>query len=951
MRLDDYPQFVGRQGIAGQLLEAAQPDQGRNRVILLHGEGGIGKTRLLQRIAAQPFAASDRVCTPLIDMDDTSFHLPSAFGRTIAEALSREGFARYLESLDYYHDAERRQIDLKTIAAHLRQSEDVFIQNYNQFARHKPVVMLIDTFDEALDTTELWNFFKRLIAELTNTAFIFAGRRVDALEPRLKDAQAIVEKVPLVGLAGEEIDDFFAGIVEISDERKRKLALLTKGNPLLLCLALDCYRHGYWLDQIDQTSVAEIEKLVRENREEAQGLRYNFEKRLVVAYADIEPFPAFIRLLSYAPRRINEDIFKKLVHVPAGEGPDVWWEKLQQLPYLRRRASGEFFSVHDALRDLIFKHVVPPRDPSFAERKKINRKLIECYDKILAETTATLEDFEAKFAQEAEKEGGVTKPELSVAKLAQLATQRNALERQLWIVQAERLYYQLNANREVGCQEFIRKFDEASTQRQLTRRQRLTNEIKPLLAKGVIAVNDKAHFEISCRVARQEADDGRIEEALARIGALLKIYPAAAPKARLLELRGDCQVGLENGLHKAIADYKSALKVARKSKQLALDCARLEKLLGWSHRQLGDWKKASYWYEQAQNRLAHLQSNEPRTLREEASVCTNAAYVEAFRGDFTRAMELGLRGLEYRIVLKLPHEQAMSYSTLGEICRYHRNFSEALTYYNKAEDIFNGLDDRGWLGRLWQQEAICLLQMGADVPTALDKAKDAIVYCDRYYVLALPSAYNRAGRIMAASDDEARVWKSLDYFKKGVQIAQDIGDSWFYLANCVEALEMLQREYENSERNELLQAIEEIDGMIARQLKELPASMPTQTGQYLPHLLGRRKIALGTLAYQQGLRQHNNASLLTKALEHYLDGFKLINQGFFGSYDPMRLTHELRKLADRVIALPRRMALRWRDGFARAWKKRGTPSTLTQFADDVATIIDVKTKLSKVEPS
>jgi hypothetical protein len=45
------------------------------------------------------------------------------------------------------------------------------------------------------------------------------------------------------------------------------------------------------------------------------------------------------------------------------------------------------------------------------------------------------------------------------------------------------------------------------------------------------------------------------------------------------------------------------------------------------------------------------------------------------------------------------------------------------------------------------------------------------------------------------------------------------------------------------------------------------------------------------------------------------------------------------------------MALRWRDGFARAWKKRGTPSTLTQFADDVATIIDVKTKLSKVEPS
>lgn len=942
MAIDKYPSFVGRQKEIDTLTSAVKKSGQRNYIVLLNGTGGIGKTWLMQRLEQRLKYDADIFSTHLMDMDDTSYHLPSYFLRVIAEAIQPEAFKAYFSALQYYQDEARRQIDWKTIYAHLRKSEYAFFDDYNRLTRSKRAAILIDTFEEVQDT-DFWNFLTRFVDEIENTTFVIAGRRVEGLTQRLKDSEAEIASFDLAGLSGEEINEFFKGITEVNDERRRKLGILTNGNPLLLCLAVDCYRHGYWPEDIDKKSISEIEAQISLSTEEAQRLRYEFEKSLVIGYADTEPFRYFIRQLAHASRRVNKDIFKALIQFRSNVEAEDWWLKLQELPYIRKRASEDYISVHDVLRELIYRHVIPARDPDYYERRQINQRLIQCYDKILAEERARLHAVETEFEQEAQHQGGFVKQQQPVDKLTHLFTQRNASESRIWILRAEVLHYLLSTDILSGGQIFIEQFDEATNRHQLTLRQRLTSEIKPLVDKQKLPAGAPEYFEISCRIARQESDDGLIAEALTRVNQLLRLYHEPAQRMQLFELRADCKLGLRHGVVQAIADYQRALKLAQDSRPSEVDCARLEKLIGWSYRQLGNWDRAGFWYERAQKRLSQPQASNTRTLEEVASLYTNEAYVEAFRGNFTKAMDLGQRGLQYRQALGLTRELGMSYSMLGEVCRYHRNFPEALNYYRLAEDIFSELDDRGWLGRLWQEEAICLLQMGGDLIKALEKAKLAIDYCSRYNTLALPSAYNRAARIIAASPEmnpEQRFDQSFFYFRSGIERALEVGDSWFFLSNCVEAMEVVQHEFERTRQPHLFKVIQEIDTRIEAELGKIPARARQSGRGYFPDLLGRRQIILGTLDYLEGFPE--DSKKLENALRRYLQGFQLITWAFFGSYGLFRMTEELKLLTDRVINLPRKTALKWRDRFAREWKGRRTHTALKNFADRIDNLLNIQ---------
>jgi len=947
MTVDKYPLFVGRQQQIDRLMQAATADDGRSRVVLLDGQGGIGKTWLLQEIEKR-LRNSHVPHTKLIDMDDTSFHLASYFSRTIVEDLGAEAFSSYLSASEPYEVEARPQIDLMRVLGYLEKSVYAFIEDLNRLTEQTRVTILIDTFEEVQDTNkDLWTFLHRMIKELKNTTFIIAGRRVNELPKKLKDSDVKAELMALAGLADAEIDEFFAAAANLNDEQKRKLALLTNGNPLLLCLALDCYRYGYWLDDLDNKPLLELEELLAEESDEAKRLRYEFERSLVVAYADAEPFRYFIRQLAHASRRINKEIFQTLIRFASNAEAEAWWTELQTLPYIRKRAAGDYISVHDVLREFIFTYVIPVRDPDFSERQQINEKLIACYANILAEAQRNLQKRKAEFTEAARRQDKPVEPRQSMTAddLAYLFTQIDALESKIWILQAEALHYQLIADLETGIESFVRQFDEAMTRRQFILRQRVAYEIKQWLAEGFIRAGTTEYLEISRRLADQEVEAGQAEEAVGRVNHLLDLYVEPAQRLQLLELRAGCKLGLENGAAKAIQDYKLALNLVRKLKRSAVDCARLEKQLGWCYRQLGNWDRASFWYEKAQDHLAKPSAMDPLTIKELASLYTNAAYIEALRGDFPRAMDLGQRGLQHRATLNLKREQGMSYSTIGEICRYNRNFAEALASYQKAEEIFYELDDREWLGRLWQQEAICILQMGGNLQQALEKIKQAIDYCVRYNHRALSSAYNRAGRIIAKVPDlsvDDRLNQSLFYFRIGIERALDVGDIWFFLANCVEALEMVKCEYESTKKYKLLKLIHEFDVRIAEKIVKKPSKSQRKSSAYFPDLLGRRELVLGTLDYLEGLDLPDHADKFDHALQHYLQGFRLITRSFFGSYGLLRMTGELNDLAARVVQLPPKIARRWRNSFVNQWRGKGIHPTLKSFAGRIDELLSIR---------
>jgi hypothetical protein len=194
--------------------------------------------------------------------------------------------------------------------------------------------------------------------------------------------------------------------------------------------------------------------------------------------------------------------------------------------------------------------------------------------------------------------------------------------------------------------------------------------------------------------------------------------------------------------------------------------------------------------------------------------------------------------------------------------------------------------------------------------------------------LALASACNRAGRIMAAiTSDKNRFKKSLLYFNEGIKAAEKFGDSWFYLANCVEALELIQREYENTSRDRFWKIFQDINKKIDAAIEKNASNEQVENGQYFPELLGRREIVAGTMAF---LRSRSK-----EALRHYLIGFKLVTKKFFGSFGLLNVTQELDKLHERVKQLPPQTARHWRSSFAKEWQSKKVHETLTHFAANV----------------
>jgi hypothetical protein len=210
--------------------------------------------------------------------------------------------------------------------------------------------------------------------------------------------------------------------------------------------------------------------------------------------------------------------------------------------------------------------------------------------------------------------------------------------------------------------------------------------------------------------------------------------------------------------------------------------------------------------------------------------------------------------------------------------------------------------------------------------------KQAINYCERYLALALPSAYNRAGRIIAVLPglpDKERLQQSLYYFRAGIEKALDIGDSWFFLANCVEAMEVALQEYENTREADLLRIIREMDKKISSVTGDQPARRQRGSSVFFPDLLGRYQIVLGTLDYLAGFP--DDKKRLGSALDHYVVGFQMITRGFFGSYGHARMTDELDRLTDRVLSLRGAVARRWRQRFRQEWQHKNIDKTLKHF--------------------
>ena len=106
-------------------------DDGRSRVVLLYGPGGIGKTMLVREL---PSSAADEnvIWIEPIDADDSEYWLLSNLERKIAQRLDPDYryFGPYEEYLSRLPRFTRSHIDHEAVVSHLARINMVFVHCY-----------------------------------------------------------------------------------------------------------------------------------------------------------------------------------------------------------------------------------------------------------------------------------------------------------------------------------------------------------------------------------------------------------------------------------------------------------------------------------------------------------------------------------------------------------------------------------------------------------------------------------------------------------------------------------------------------------------------------------------------------------------------------------------------------------------------------------------------------
>jgi tetratricopeptide (TPR) repeat protein len=881
----EFPFFVNRQKEL-KMIRQAIAEVGKRQVVLVHGPGGIGKTRLLQKVREEYASALSLIITDVLDLYEAELRVPARWEHRVARQIEEGGafadfWTEYRESLEL----ESRGVSAETLARARDRIDEAFVQGFNRVAKGKQIVLLLDTLEEIQRVGVLWPHLLDLMARLDNAVWIIAGRRCDEarveIEARLGSGN--VQWLPLEGFdrkaANEYFNEYFKkpSVVSLDPEMREKIRLLTDGRPILIALAITWLEHELPLPELEAKSVDELQTMTEEDLAELKEEVKQALVRRLLAFANT--VDKVVLNMAWVERRFNADVLDYLMAIPES---DVL-EQLAFLPFVKIRP-GENYVLHDEMRDMTVEYAWPSVDPDGTLRRRIDQMMVDYYTQKVAGLKAR--GNELKREQEKARQSKDMQAELQAfERLSEVDRQRDILE-------VEQLFYTLRADLEQGVEQFISAYDRATADYKMIFRAMLWDEIQRFEerfggTKGFrVDIRGAAHLlDIGSAIAAQEKGTEVLERS-ARTG---------EERIEALIHLGNCALRLGHPIE--ARDFYSQARDICDKQGLQSWRATLENGLGLAYRSSGDWDEAAKHYRESVS-VCERFSSPPHHL---ASALNNYAYVLGLRGSYEEAIALCEQALSLRKDLKLWRSVGHSYSTLGELYRYQQHYERAFECYNEALRIFEEQDDREWLAIVHQEWAIAKAYAG-ELEEAWSSIQRALELCERYNIRALPWALNRAGRITLARSEYDQ---SERFLRRGIAESEKAGDVWFLLATTVELMESRYARLQRKGDIDIQESWAEFEKLAGR-VEEYEHE---QFGFY--ELFGRTYRILGHVQYDLGNYD--------RALRYYKEAYPLIASGYYGSHGLHKLPDELEELGKRVDALAPAEAIRWCDELWKAW--------------------------------
>jgi tetratricopeptide (TPR) repeat protein len=391
--------LVGRR----DLLKAAEGRIGRGGVhlIYLEGEGGIGKTALLEAILEQSQRGNNadaragcRVARQIVDLYHVEVHTAEGLIRRIIEVLGDWSFATSSEALDALEEA-RISGDMGSANEMAQALQAAFFDEFAQLTSDG-VVLAFDTmevlsyerdsFEEELGeslpvfSAGEW-LFRSFLPDLQENVVLLLAGRPDGTEQRLNalrqhNPRLMVRHTRLEPLSSQETAEYLRAIAQAEakrgdgdaatrlwsfcEERRDLIHALTGGRPILLALVADLLAHGWELPPSFSQQLEELEE-----GEEPGPLWQEVEAALVTRIQESPtPIGDVLRALAWLRKGATPELLARVMELKAPDGTwDVYTatgylDQVAQLALVKVRPDDRRIFLHDEMYALLEKHVL-----------------------------------------------------------------------------------------------------------------------------------------------------------------------------------------------------------------------------------------------------------------------------------------------------------------------------------------------------------------------------------------------------------------------------------------------------------------------------------------------------------------------------------------------------------------------------------------------------------------
>jgi tetratricopeptide (TPR) repeat protein len=985
---DLFPSYIPREEEREILTVLERVRQERqSQVVLLYGEGGVGKTRLLRTLARRQGTEGQlgrASWVEPIDVDDPEYWLLANLQGAIARRLDPDGqyFGEYLRYLAQLVAFSGESVSAETIVSRLGHVRRIFLECYADFisGTGKPAVIGLDTV-ETIRGTELLVTLTQWMKSLPGTLFILSGRPVpgtgqglaaDPIEMELAHSHRPmpVTRVRLakftLAAAEQYLTESKVGAGLAAEERV-KLVRLTRGHPLWLALTV-AYLDDKGLPEEARLPLAEIERIVPYAGalpRDGERLEEEFKRRILSPYRSSGFWPEAVKRLAVVRRGVNESMWSELMgdRLPDGLAAGASeWQRLLATPWIRPRANLRFVTLHDALAEELARRVITVNDGDLQWRRGLWQRAMKIYD---GQAEAEEQRFKAE-AQRLDRRRQLTGGPAVSSAAGALTGQRGPLitdasrlvarKREVDLLKVSGLEYQLLCDFAAGSQRFLDLIRQARRDQDLMFQELLANWMQRYLpvsdppgvlddAVGGVILDYRAWLASTAQHGTHREIGAEIGEYLVASGQggpareLLASLPLSGAGARQLvrhnRLLGNAYLRVPGQVTDGLRYLEAALAAAEGAAELEeADRYRLVaeayRALGFYYRNIGKSGDADRAYRLARDAMSvtlrQRKSGEDRSMM--ASIQSNWAYVKGFAGLHAEGLSLVDSAIAVREKLGETLEAGLSYSTRGEVLRFQQQYKRAWESYAQAEAIFGELHNASWLGIIYQEQAICLYQAhryGVDLTSAADPLAEA----KELAVKAIEICEERSVRGYPSALN--RAGRIVGYI--------DADEGLTYLALGVDAArELLDGwywlanivEYAELSYRAFTKAADagrraDYRGGMDRYRQDMAEAM---TEYEFMDLIGRWEIVQAHLSVHD-LGETGDLALLAQALRGYTDGFARIAElGYVGSYGTSVISDALCIFRDLFRQLPDSDQEQWLEHLRLAWTGSEPGSTM-----------------------